>query len=382
VADLPRFNDLFRIARDTALVNNSRLSREIVQRQGTDANILMAAAAAVGEEVVGQLQLVEASLFLDSATGTDLDRLVFDRYGLVRKPAAAAFGTVQFSTTALNPGAFTIAAGTNLQTTDGIQYSVTTSITFPASTVGPVTAIVRSLLAGVDQQAKAGTITSIISSISGSPSDLVVTNAAATAGADDEETDTSLRARARAFFTTARRGTKSALEQGALAVPGVTTASAIEVLDTEGAPARVVQLVVSDQFTETLASFSETPSPTYQAQAQALAISAEAGLDDVRALGIEVKVIVASVVLLPVALRLTFQAGVDVSTVTLRARAAAVNYTNELVPGATWDPAVLSDRLKTVSGLYITGNEVLSPSGAVVPNSVQVIRTGLPIVTG
>jgi hypothetical protein len=209
----------------------------------------------------------------------------------------------------------------------------------------------------------------------------VTANALATAGATDEEEDASLRARARAFFTTARKGTKSALEQGALAVPGVVTASAIEVIDTEGAPARVVQLVIADQFTETLAEFSETPTPIYQAQAQALAATVLAALEDVRAAGIEVKVFVAAVVLQPITLRLSFDAGADVPLTTLRARAAAVNYTNELSPGQTWDPAGVSARLAPIPGLFITGTEVASPNGMVIPTPLQVIRTGLPIVT-
>jgi len=381
MADLPQFSQLFRIARDSALGNNSRLSRDVVERDGTDANILMAAAAAVGEEVVGQLQLVEASLFLDTATGAALDRLVFDRYGLTRKAAAAALGEVQFTTTVANPGAFTVPVGTILQTTEGVQYTVTVAVLFLASSTGPVAAIVRSLLAGIDQQAKIGTITSIVSAITGSPGDLVVTNALATAGAADEESDTSLRARARAFFTTARKGTKSALEQGALAVPGVESATAFEILDTEGAPARVVQLVVSDQFTQQLATFSESPSPTYQAQAAALAATVLVGLEETRAFGIEVKVIVAVVVLLPVVLRLSFDAGADIPLTTLRARAAAVNYTNELAPGATWNPVDLSERMRPIEGLFITGVEVASPSGPVIPTPLQVIRTGLPLVT-
>jgi len=372
---------LFRIARDEALARNAKLAQDIIDRDGTDANILTAGAAAAAEEVISQISQVEAGLFLDSARGAALDRLVFDRYGLVRKPASAAVGEVQFTTTANNPGAFTIPSGTQLQTVDGTQYSTSASALFLAGFTGPVTVSVRSQLAGVDQQALSGTITSIISSIPGSPGDLVTANALATAGATDEEEDASLRARARAFFTTARKGTKSALEQGALAVPGVVTASAIEVIDTEGAPARVVQLVIADQFTETLAEFSETPTPIYQAQAQALAATVLVALEDVRAAGIEVKVFVAAVVLQPITLRLSFDAGADVALTTLRARAAAVNYTNELNPGQTWDPAGVSARLAPIPGLFITGTEVASPNGMVIPTPLQVIRTGLPIVT-
>ena len=98
--DLPVFEDLFRIARDEAMLRNGRISREAIEREGMDANILMAAGTAIGDEVVGQLGALEAAVFLDSAKGAALDRLVFDRYSLVRKPASAALGTVTFTTTA------------------------------------------------------------------------------------------------------------------------------------------------------------------------------------------------------------------------------------------------------------------------------------------
>lgn len=381
MADLPTAADLFRIVRDEMLARNGLLSLEVIERPGTDANVLAAGAMAAGDEILTQLCRIEAGLFLDSAKGAALDRLVFDRYGLVRKPAAAAVGMVEFSTAVPNPSAFTIPSGSLVQTASGIQYVTTAPVLFPASSVGPISVNIRSVLAGVDQQAQIGTITAIISQLIGSPTDLVVTNSMATAGADDEEEDDSLRARARLFFVTARRATKSALEQGALAVPGVRTATAFEVLDTNGFPARVVQLIIADSFTEQLATFSDVPPPAYQVQAQMLAMTVLNGLNEVRAFGIQVQVLVAAVVLQPVILRLTFNAGVDTATATLRARAAAVNYTNGLAPGATFDPLALIDKLRPVPGLFISGQEVASPPGPVVPNPLQVLRTSLELVT-
>ena len=80
--DFPTFSDFVRIARDKILSFNGRITRETIERQGSDANILVAAMAACADEVTGQLQRVAASLFLDSARGIDLDRLVADRYGI------------------------------------------------------------------------------------------------------------------------------------------------------------------------------------------------------------------------------------------------------------------------------------------------------------
>ncbi|HUK34915.1 MAG TPA: baseplate J/gp47 family protein, partial [Vicinamibacterales bacterium] len=211
---MPLRADLFNLAADQALIVNGALSPDVVQRPGSDANILFAGASAIGDEVIGQVVDVEAALYLGSASGSNLDRLVYDRYGLLRKAAAPALGQVQFTTATTNPAPFNIVPGTLLQTATGVQFIVTVNALFPAGTSGPITATVQSTLAGFDQQASIGSITSIISSITGAPNGLTVTNAQATMGAADAESDDSLRNRAQQFFVTARRGTKSAIVQG------------------------------------------------------------------------------------------------------------------------------------------------------------------------
>jgi hypothetical protein len=239
---------------------------------------------------------------------------------------------------------------------------------------------VRSNLAGADQQAEIGTITSITSTIVGAPTDLVVTNSVATGGADDEEEDESLRDRARRFFLTAEKGTLAALETGALAVPGVTKASAIEVLDALGRPSRWVQLIVADRFSEALTDLGASD-PAYDAQSQQLAQAVFFALSDTRGGGIFVQVIVAQVILQSVQLQLTFVAGVDADVVALEARAQVVNYMNSLQPGASFVVDDAINVLRPLTGLVITENEIVSPAGDVLPKATQVLRTNLALVT-
>lgn len=378
--DLPSFDSLFGIARAEILQRNARITVDAVDRPGADANAFVAADAAVGDEVIGQLALVQASLFLDSATAGDLDTLVFDRYGLLRKQAAPAIGEVQFTTTTPAGSAFTIPVGTTLQTSDGIKFLTTAQTTYPMGSSGPVTVPVRSILAGLDQQARIGTITSIVSVLAGSPSDLAVTNATATAGAADAESDASLRQRARQFFATARRGTLDAIQNGALAVPGVDAAQAFELLDRFGRPAGFVQLVIADAFTATLVDQNTNP-PSYQTQSQLLSANVFSALTDTRAYGIFIDVIVGQVVIVPIRLALSFTAGVDTDTVTTNAKAACVNVVNALQPGQPLTIAMLVSALRTVQGLIVTGNEIQSPEGTVVPALLQVLRTQLNFVT-
>jgi hypothetical protein len=360
------------------LSRNPRLTALVIETDGTDTNILNAAAAAVGDESMGQLARVIASLYLDSATGQDLDRLVFDRYGLVRKAAAPAIGTVNFSCSPASPGVFSIPSGTLLQTTDGRQFITTAAVTFPALSSGPIAAAVRSTLAGANQQAAIGTITNIVSPIPGAAQGMAVTNTVATSGAADEETDDSLRARARSFFTTARRGTVGAIQNGGLAVAGVQTATAFEVLDTFGRPAKEVELIVTDQFTDSLVNLSPTP-PTYQAQSQILAQTVFDSLSDTRAAGIFVLVRVAQVALEGIQLGLRFQAGADAATVSVTARSTIVAYVNSLPPGTNLTINGMISILRTVPGLIVTGNELLAPTGDVVCAPLQVIRTTLAL---
>lgn len=388
MADLPKFNDLFQIGANKVLTFNAGLTIESVNRPGSDLNVDVAAAAAIGDECIGQLTIVKAGTFLDSASGTALDRLLFDRYGLLRKPAAPAVGSASFQVTsggvaANNPTSFVIPAGTVIQSSNGLQYITTVSSIYSAGSAGPLVVAVASVLAGANQQASQNTLTSLVSQIANgpaSPLSLTVNNPLATAGAADAEDDPSFRARGRAFFSTARRGTLDALVQGAIAVPGVATAEAFELIDALGRPARYVELVVSDAYTDSLATLSTVPA-TYQTQSQLLALTVFNALDSVRAAGIYVQTFVAQVILQPVQLNLSFVAGVDVDATALQARSVVVMYTNSLSPGQTWSRAGAQGAVASVPGLQITGNEIASPSGDVVPTPLQVIRTSLAITS-
>lgn len=392
--DFPQFQDLFQIGANTILTLNGAVTVDAVNRAGTDINIDVASAAAIGDECIGQLTNVAAGTFLDSAQKTALDRVIFDRYGLLRNPASPAVGSVQFLVVGANglpvanPAAFALPAGLVLQTPSGAQFVTTASEVYPTNNAAPVTAAVQSVLAGSAQQAAPGTITGVVSNVPGGPSSpfsLVVTNPLATAGATDEESDSDFRARARAFFSTARRGTLAAIAQGALGAGlGVKTAATFEFIDLTGAPARGVELVISDVYTDSLANLSTIP-PTYAAQSQVLALNVFNALADVRAGGINVSVVVGQVVLQPIQLNLSFAASANtlpggIDGVALQARAAAVAYTNGNPPGAVWSAAAAQAAVAATPGLQVTGNEIASPQGNVIPTALQVIRTSLAIV--
>lgn len=376
--DFPSFSQLFAAARTEALVKNPQLTRDAIDREGSDANILIAAAAAIGDEVIGQLVNVTAGLYLDSANGDALDRLMTDRYGLLRKTAAAATGSVIFSLLSPNPADFTIPQGTQLGTAQGAKYETIEDVVFYKDAFVAY-ALIRSLDAGASTQAAPGTITSILSQITGAPLTLAVTNGRATAGAADRESDTEYRRRGQQFFSTVQRGTLASLVQGAISVPGVMTAAAFEGVDAAGNPAPYVSVIVTDQFTEALVDLSTVP-PAYATQSQALAREVTTALNAYRPAGLFVDVRVASTLLQSVTLSLTYIGGNEPGSVSQAARGSVITYINNLPPGAPLDPDALLNVLRTVPGLYVTGNEIVSPPGVVQPKQQQVLRTNLDLV--
>lgn len=380
--DFPKFDELFRVFRDEAVSRSQRLTVNAVDRDGTDSNIHAAATAAVAEEVIGQLAAVEEGVWLASSFDEKLDKWAYDRYGMLRKAAGPSFVYVLFTTTAAAPASFSIPGGTRMATSSGQEFITVVSAPFALGSTGPLQVLARSTLAGIDQNVVAGAINSVTSSVPGSPADLAVTNIESAAGGSNIESNDDFKTRVQRFWLAARRGTRGAIETGALAVPGVVRAIAIESLQGFGTPTRQLTLVIADQFTDSLVK-QGVAVPTYETRSQAFAQVVSTALDEFRADGIPVRVIVAQVRLVSVVLRLRFQATVqDTDGVALFARTLVAQLINSGESGQTFDPASADQLLRSVSGLDWTGDEIASPVGPIVPISpFQILRTSLSLVT-
>lgn len=373
--DLPNFSDLFRIGRDEALSRNDRLTLEELERKGSDLNNLIAASAAMSDDVMGQLAQLKAEVFAGTARFDALDRLILDRHpGLVRKQASPSFGYVTFSFSPAVAAAFSIPDGTQLSTADGVQF-----ITVGAATVaiGATSAEVpiRSVLAGAQQKAKPGAINSLLAQIVGAPSSgTTVSNAAATFGGEDRESDADYVTRSRTYFLSQRRATKSAIEQAVLSIPGIVKCNVFENLDTLGRPIGYVQIVIADSYTEQFVTASTLPA-SYSAQRANLQVQITTTLEDWRAAGVGVQVVFGTVVLQSVRVALAYLPGVDQEAVKTVVLARIIQHINGLKPGETLDLSVLRSLAQTTSGVYATGNEIVTPTGNVVPRPGEVLRT-------
>lgn len=266
MADLPTRQELFERWRAATLaVSGTQISPAEVDRDGSDANLLGAAGSIMGEELVNRIARALAGVFEDTATRECLDRVIFDRKGLVRKPAAPAVGQVELTRATFAAGAGTIDGGlpgsgppdpTRIRTNQGITYILTEPAVFGATDLGPIVVDVQAETAGLVNEVGTDQTWNFVDA----PFDptILIANPVEMAGASDEESDSVYRARAKDFFRTVRRGTLGAIEFGLLSTPGIESVSVIEVEDaTTGFPVCINQAFILDalgQANETLAA--------------------------------------------------------------------------------------------------------------------------------
>lgn len=360
--DIPSHNDLFEIGADEIVLRQGDIRRDQVERDGADVNILVHVGAAEAEEVINEIVRNFNKLLISTATGADLDRIAMDRYQMSRKAAAPATGTVGMTRPTAAYGALVVPADTRFATADGTEFATTVASSFPGSSVGPIYVDVQAVVAGADGNVSASTINRVISVLG--DSSIVVTNAARTAGGDEEETDDAFRQRIRKFYVEARRGTLQAIEFGALSVSGVRQAVASEIIDPSLSPARMVQMFIADK--DGYAS-------------QPLIDAVEIALEEYRACGIKVDVLGGAPYFERVQIELAFPTGVNQSQVASDVRWAIVNAINSLAPGETLLASSIVKAAMSINNAII--GSLIWPKGNVVPSSEQVIRTSFDRVT-
>jgi hypothetical protein len=310
---------------------------------------------------------------MDTATGPALDRLIVDRYNLRRQGATAAWVPLEF-TRATSSGALLIPSGTTIQSPDQtVRFRTDTELVIAD---GFDTGSVRGTSTGLgsDQAVEAGVLTQF----SGGPpeADLEVTNLERSAGGNDRQSDGDYRAQARGIFVNARRGTLTAIVQGALEVEQVRVASAYEYTDDDGCPSGPVQVIVADA--------------AGNANSE-LTAEVEEELEEWRAAGIPVEV--AGGVRTERAIRFTaaFESGTATGPALQDVRRVIVAYVNRLKARAeataeeaiaagvsVLTPGYIETAARTVPRLVAFS--VLEPAATEVPEIGEVIRTNLGLV--
>lgn len=353
------------IARGEARPTNQRISRDAIFTEGTDINIILASSAAMADEATRHIALRCAALFLDSAEGDDLDRLVSDRFGtnVIRKQASQAVAPLQFTRPNPAGGAVALTVGAKVRTGGGTEFALTQALAIPAGSTAPVTVNAQAVVPGTTGNVAGGTILQFVQAPP--DPDLAVTNPTAATGGADVESDASFRGRARDFYRAARRGTLAAIEFGARSVAGVSSATAVEILDTDGDPTGHVQLFVAD---------------TNGQANQILADAVRLALDDFRAAGIVVDVFGATPRFEDITLRLRFTTGTDTAAAVEELRFLIVVAVNALGPNEILPVSLLYQQARRVPGIIVLDDSVQEPLGDVVPNLGEIIKTSADLV--
>lgn len=365
--DFPSRLDLYALARQYITTRATKIDPAQVDVEGSEANIFAGVSSMVGYQVVLALIQDLNALLLSGAFDEDLDRYGIDRYQLARKGAAAALGTVRIFRASTAGGAGVVPSNTVVVTLNGVQYFTLADASFGAGDF-EVETDVRAAQAGKVSQVGANQIRQFAQPGLLFDSTLQVINDAATAGGEDAEEDDAYRERIRDFWRSARRGTKSAIEFGARTVNGIESALAEEVINDEGEPARAVNLYIAD---------------SSGVASAALGATVRATLDDYRAAGIAVITSNSIPQIVDVTLQLQFNAGVDTSSLTQLIRANVVEYVNSLGVSETLLRAGLFSVLQRFAsdGLIVAQTSVVAPTGDLVPDVGQTLRTRLQNVT-
>lgn len=357
MATVPTQIDLFLAARREAILAPTKFDRAIIDVDGSDVNVVFNAAAAMGEEVTRYLQVALNETSLGTAKGEALTRWAYDRYQLPKKEATSA--VVELRLQRAGSTGFTVAAGSIFGTATGETFATVTDVAFPSNSLGPYLVKAISQRTGTGGNVSVGTIVKVVSTFSDST--LTVTNLEAAAGGRDEETEDEFKIRVRDFFITARRGTREAIEFGALAVDEVAQASAAEITNPDGDATYRVQLYVSD-----IAGQANT----------ILATEVEESLDEYRALGVPVSVVPAVPQYVTiVASGLQFEAGANTAAVLSSAADALVALVNGLAPNITLRKADILKTLTDIDLLIVPDGSLTEPAGDLVPTTGTVLRT-------
>jgi uncharacterized phage protein gp47/JayE len=331
---------------------------------GTDANILIAATAAMGDEAIRHLASRMAALYLDSAQDEDLDRLVADRVSpeLPRRQATRALVDISF-TRSDTTSPVTIETGTVISTSESTAFTMLQDVSFSAGQAGPVSGLAQANRAGRAGNVAAGTITTIASPPQG---DIVATNPSAAAGGQDVESNAEYRSRSKDFYKAARRATISAIEFGALTVPAISRVSVVEEIDAVGDPTGRVFVYISD--TDGRAN-------------QALVDAVFDRLLEYRAAGIVPVITPGTPQLVDIAYNVQFGSNTDTVAAAGKIRSATVSALEGLRPGEILRVSNLLSIARSVPGVIVPQDAIVEPVGDLVPEAGVLLRTTTARVT-
>lgn len=378
--DLPTRSDYFNVflrevlARAATRSTGKQITVDQVTNPGSDINLIAVGTSAMAEEVTRQLARSTRALTLDGAQGAELDRWASDRYGTAvpRKQATPARVLLTLRRTS-GGGGVTYPSGSRVATPGGVLFTLLADAPFTAGSNGPVRVNARAVNAGTAGNVATGTITRFITpppdstmSVSNETPPGATTGAAS--GGDATETDSAYRERIRRFFLTLPKGTLPAIEFGALTVPGIRQATAVEETTITGGLSGRVFLYLADA----------------NGQANATVVEeVRVALLEYRCGGVQVVIVGGTPTYVTIQYHLRFATNVDTAAAFESVRATTLARVNQLAPQETLPVSMLFEIARSVPGVVVLQDAVALPAGDVVPpdGSGQVIRTRTDLIS-
>jgi uncharacterized phage protein gp47/JayE len=374
--------DYLRIARDRIRITpGTTIDPAAIDVAGANLNLIVNGVSAMAEECEQRSAARMGAQLTSSATDADLDRVILERtFGrLPRKAAAPASFAVMLRRTGTS-GAV-VAAGTEMLA-GGLTWTLDAQVVFPASVTGPLPATFTCSSLGSSGNLTASAITgfknpgllddpttTIEAFVSGNFDDTTRPPDNYASGGADKEKDSDYRARY-ALYDAGLDTNTDLLAAGALTVPGVAYAVAIEDVDSEGRPTGTATLYLGD---------------VNGRANRALLARVRAALRGFRMTGQDISLVGTVPFLQSFLLSFAVATGYAVETVQAEAVAAVVSYVNALGPGDSLNTAGLYGVLRGIAGLvflpaYPLG--LVSPTGIVAAASPStLIRTTPALVT-
>jgi uncharacterized phage protein gp47/JayE len=363
VADLASLEQRIAVARRAvASIPEAKLDPAAIEKAGSTLNILFAGSAAMNEEVERRAMAKLAALTLAGARGVELDALAAERtYGIVaRFGASPAVVPVRLRRASGGPLAAGKLEAKTLFLAGAVQFSLDVEVPFASGQLGPIETTATATTAGSATEVAVGAISGFVEPGKVFDPRIEPTNPEPAAGGADAELDDSLRGRIRAFPRAIQRGTLAAIEFGALLVPGVTKAIAVEAIDLAGIQTGLILLYVAD---------------TSGQANSALVNKVRVALRDWRAGGVAVRVLGAIPTFVDVVLAIGYLDGFATASVQNQARAVVVDAVNRLAPNEPLLRSSIVAALKTVPGVVVFDSSVKTPIGDLYPTLGQVFRT-------
>lgn len=370
---MPRFRrerELLQIAQQKFYTNNSNLDPSVVERDGSDANLMAAAGAGMAGAISAQVAEVHQKLSMFGNRGDDLDVFIYDRFGLTRNDAKAAVGLLRMQRPSATDSVV-VPAGTRVTTVNSdqsVEFVTLQDVSFGAADLGPFDVLGTATSTGSNTNVLANTITEFVDQ----PSDasITVTNPEEMTGGQERESDDDFRQRAIKWWDSVEKATLSAIEYGAAEeIEGVSNPIANEVKDLDGLPYGQIDLVLGG-VNGVGNSALITVNPT--------------AMDEWKPAGVYVRRVVGRRTFVTINIDPTWEAGTNTTTARQSAKQSIAAHVNALKYGQNLEISLISKAAKMVPGLILSQGDLTEPSNDLIADSDERIMTrpDLVIVNG